>query len=307
VERAVNREISIIPFRIEDVLPSEALEYFISTTQWIDAFTPPLEKHVGYLVQNLKELAPVEAKDVKVPEFKPPVAPQAKRNWFLTGPGLVTLAAVAVLSVGGLIGGFYGTGIFPRLKKDQPPDVETTVTVQPPTERRVLEEKTSPGKDVTPKSPEITEKQSAPEVKAEAKPESSTSSQVSLDSGKRELPQVAKSSDEPQPPGPIPKSLIQSGQKSSSNWPWTSRRLVTRADLVPLSPEELELMRNEIFARHGWVFKRYDLQAYFEKQPWYRPKGTLANREAANRLAEREITPLERRNIKAIQEYENTR
>ena len=58
------------------------------------------------------------------------------------------------------------------------------------------------------------------------------------------------------------------------------------------------------FCRHGWVFAD-DLRAYFENQPWYRPKGTLANREAANRLVDKTITPLERHNIKVILEYEN--
>ena len=63
-------------------------------------------------------------------------------------------------------------------------------------------------------------------------------------------------------------------------------------------------MRNEIYARHGWVFQRADLQDYFGQQPWYRPKGTWENREAANRLAGAELTPLERQNVKAILEYE---
>jgi serine/threonine-protein kinase RIO1 len=59
-------------------------------------------------------------------------------------------------------------------------------------------------------------------------------------------------------------------------------------------------MRNEIYARHGWVFNRRDLQNYFEGQPWYRPKGDLSNREQANRWAEAELTPLERKNIQII-------
>ena len=46
---------------------------------------------------------------------------------------------------------------------------------------------------------------------------------------------------------------------------------------------ELEIMRNEIYARHGWVFNRRDLQDYFGRQSWYQPKGNLYNREQANR------------------------
>src|SRR5271167_4273292 len=43
VERAVHRGMPIIPLRIEDVLPSGSMEYFLSTPHWLDAMTPPLE------------------------------------------------------------------------------------------------------------------------------------------------------------------------------------------------------------------------------------------------------------------------
>src|SRR5579862_9572582 len=42
VERAVSRAIPILPFRIEDIPPSEAMEYFISSSHWLDALTQPL-------------------------------------------------------------------------------------------------------------------------------------------------------------------------------------------------------------------------------------------------------------------------
>jgi len=40
VERAVHHALPVIPFRIEDVMPTESLEYFISTPHWLDALTP---------------------------------------------------------------------------------------------------------------------------------------------------------------------------------------------------------------------------------------------------------------------------
>ena len=36
------------------------------------------------------------------------------------------------------------------------------------------------------------------------------------------------------------------------------------------SNEDLGMMRNEIYARHGYVFRNKELQNYFEKQSWYR-------------------------------------
>ena len=49
VERAVARGLHVIPFRVEDVPMSPALEYFISTPHWLDALSPPLERHLDHL------------------------------------------------------------------------------------------------------------------------------------------------------------------------------------------------------------------------------------------------------------------
>jgi len=56
VERAVNQGLVIIPFRIEAVLPSENMEYFLSSTHWLDAMTPPLESHIQSLVDTVQKL-----------------------------------------------------------------------------------------------------------------------------------------------------------------------------------------------------------------------------------------------------------
>jgi hypothetical protein len=54
VERAVHKEVSILPFRIEHVLPSKSLEYFLSAQHWLDAFPPPREPHYARLVDYLR-------------------------------------------------------------------------------------------------------------------------------------------------------------------------------------------------------------------------------------------------------------
>jgi hypothetical protein len=53
VERAVHKQLPILPFRIEDVLPSKSLEYFLSAQHWMDAFPPPLEPHIDRLCDYL--------------------------------------------------------------------------------------------------------------------------------------------------------------------------------------------------------------------------------------------------------------
>jgi len=49
VERAAGKGIPIIPFRIEDIAMSKSLEFFTSTSHWLDALSPPLEKHIQHL------------------------------------------------------------------------------------------------------------------------------------------------------------------------------------------------------------------------------------------------------------------
>jgi len=56
VERAVNRGIPVIPVRIEDVVPRGGLEYFFSSSHWMDAITPPLEQHFDRLAQQLRAM-----------------------------------------------------------------------------------------------------------------------------------------------------------------------------------------------------------------------------------------------------------
>ena len=54
VERAVHKQLSILPFRIEKVLPSKSLEFFLSTQHWMDAFPPPRDAHYARLCSYLK-------------------------------------------------------------------------------------------------------------------------------------------------------------------------------------------------------------------------------------------------------------
>jgi tetratricopeptide (TPR) repeat protein len=56
VERAVSRGVPILPLRIEDVPPSEAMEYYISSRHWLDALNPPLEQHLVRLAETVKFL-----------------------------------------------------------------------------------------------------------------------------------------------------------------------------------------------------------------------------------------------------------
>lgn len=79
------------------------------------------------------------------------------------------------------------------------------------------------------------------------------------------------------------------------NWPEASQRLLKTEDVENLPKGELEFMRNEIFARHGYCFAKKDLRQQFENEDWYVPntvdiKGFL--------------TDIEKKNIALIKRYE---
>ncbi|HUA23105.1 MAG TPA: toll/interleukin-1 receptor domain-containing protein [Steroidobacteraceae bacterium] len=58
VERAVHKDVRILPFRIEDVLPARSLEYFLSAQHWLDGFPSPRELHYERLSACLRQWIP---------------------------------------------------------------------------------------------------------------------------------------------------------------------------------------------------------------------------------------------------------
>lgn len=46
---------------------------------------------------------------------------------------------------------------------------------------------------------------------------------------------------------------------------------LTEEELAGYNEYQLRMMRNEIYARHGYIFKTDDLSNYFEQQNWYEP------------------------------------
>ncbi|WP_238882432.1 YARHG domain-containing protein [Clostridium sp. YIM B02551] len=75
------------------------------------------------------------------------------------------------------------------------------------------------------------------------------------------------------------------------------KRYLTDGDLMWLSKEELGIARNEIFARHGYVFKMDEYKNYFNSKSWYVPNPNYDGSDSA--LNEYEIA-----NYKLIQEWE---
>ena len=77
----------------------------------------------------------------------------------------------------------------------------------------------------------------------------------------RTLPQVDHAPSPTPTPRPLPTSP--SRQISQPGSPIT---------LKGKSSWELDILRNEAYARHGLIFRRDDLRQYFSRMPWYRPQ-----------------------------------
>jgi hypothetical protein len=102
IERAISKGLTIIPFRIEDVLPTKAMEYYLGPIHWLDAITPPLAAHLGRLVEQVKA-------NLEVPPAAPSLgstapAAQKKSGWPAVTPQMAKwlsagVAAVAVLAL----------------------------------------------------------------------------------------------------------------------------------------------------------------------------------------------------------------
>lgn len=75
-----------------------------------------------------------------------------------------------------------------------------------------------------------------------------------------------------------------------------SMRVLSREELERMDKPSLRIMRNEIFARHGYIFKSEDLRAHFGRTFWYKPR--LEN-------VDQLLTDVERANVKLIKQVED--
>ena len=78
-------------------------------------------------------------------------------------------------------------------------------------------------------------------------------------------------------------------------YPQASTRLLKEDDVNNLMKDELEAMRNEIFARHGYCFKKKHLRERFEDQDWYIPNTVDVKND---------LTAIEIKNIALIKRFE---
>ncbi len=105
---------------------------------------------------------------------------------------------------------------------------------------------------------------------------------------------VAKVMDK-QPPQMRDTNLSDNNSEYPGKYPQGSLRYLQRSDLAGLSKYELKIYRNEIYARHGYIFKSDDMVKYFFNLKWYKP--TYAD-------VTKMLSSIELRNIELIKSLE---
>lgn len=140
VERAISKGKVVIPFRIQDVQPSRSLELFVSTSQWIDAWAPPLQARVHVLavaIQGLLSLPPLQGDAARIqvdqPIARPPTAGDPVKS-LASRRRMPIVAALGVLGLALVVGaGVLGFSAFSgahAISTAAPPSLAATA-VQP--------------------------------------------------------------------------------------------------------------------------------------------------------------------------------
>jgi hypothetical protein len=98
INQAFDQGIIIIPFRIQDVQPTDEMRYYFGRTHWLDAIDPPLENHIATLKDTILinlGRAPQPSAPTPLPEeapretVRPPDAPSPVKE-----PAIVRADAV---------------------------------------------------------------------------------------------------------------------------------------------------------------------------------------------------------------------
>ncbi|NQT73909.1 MAG: ABC transporter substrate-binding protein [Chloroflexi bacterium] len=105
--QAVEQGLTIIPFRIENVSPSGSMAFYLKPRHWLDALSPPMEKHIDHLVEIVKGNLPGESAetvtDSRIPETPIPeetsvqvAGPTERKNLFRPLQIAIGMVAIAV-------------------------------------------------------------------------------------------------------------------------------------------------------------------------------------------------------------------
>jgi hypothetical protein len=64
VERAISKGLIVIPLRLENLMPTKSMEYYLSAVHWLDAFIPPHEKYFDVITNRIKSIIAGESLNI---------------------------------------------------------------------------------------------------------------------------------------------------------------------------------------------------------------------------------------------------
>jgi hypothetical protein len=102
VGEAVDSGIPIVPLRIEDVELSREMRYYIKSIHWLDALTPPIERHLQKISESVQALLSIEGEEQPSPLVETIIEAPVKKRWPLPTWATTLLAMTAVLILGGV-------------------------------------------------------------------------------------------------------------------------------------------------------------------------------------------------------------
>jgi uncharacterized membrane protein YeaQ/YmgE (transglycosylase-associated protein family) len=101
VERAISKGLILVPFRIENIKPTGALEFALSSAHWLDGFTPPVERQLERLATSVQSLP---GKNARRAAGLTSESVDARRNPAGAGVGFASNLIIGV--IGALLGGY---------------------------------------------------------------------------------------------------------------------------------------------------------------------------------------------------------
>ena len=110
VERAVQKDVVVVPFRVENVQPSRDMEYFLSATHWLDAISPEMDVHLRDLtttvhaLMNKASASPSSTTSSVTPQpvaVKAPTKARSKLPMLASIVGLLAIVAAGFWFFGG--------------------------------------------------------------------------------------------------------------------------------------------------------------------------------------------------------------
>ena len=222
-----------------------------------------------------------------------------KITFAILGIIIVVLVVAIVFGVVKLVGAGSGdTKKVPQLNEQMKEDMQK---IQDRDEKDTEESEDASVADETVKEPETV----TPEVTATPEPTQETSPAQEAETTVEPTQQVT--------PEPTQEAAVQEQHREAevndaetasdtenSDYviPDSSTRYLTNTDLTGLSEWQMRIARNEIYARHGRIFKSDDLADYFASKSWYTPS------VSADQFDNSYLNAIEIENLKLITAYE---